>query len=124
MESQLTDKLLDQTLERLRKLEETIQQIQKRIEQIETKQPPPRDRADQPNPQAIHEIDLMNLPDSLRRTMMAIAKLGEATPEEVAEETSRTRGLENLYLNQLERLGHIEKVRRGKRVYYRSLRII
>jgi len=124
MEVQTAEELLTQTLERLRRLEETVQQIRERVEQLETRPPQRREGTNQLTPQAILEIDLMNLPDSLRRTMLAIAKLKEATPEEVAEETNRTRGLENLYLNQLERLGHIEKVKRGRRVHYRSLRII
>jgi len=136
MEDQTTDKLLAQTLERLKKLEETIQQIQKKLEQTETRQTQKRESENQGekgreikepkklSPQTILEIDLMNLPDSLRKTIITLAKLGEATPEEVANETNRTRGLENIYLNQLERLGYIEKIKRGKRVYFRSLRII
>ena len=56
--------------------------------------------------------------------MIAMATLKEAAPEEVAKETNRTRGLENIYLNQLERIGYLEKVRKGKRVYFRSLRVI
>lgn len=124
MEDQTTDKLLAQTLERLRKLEETVQQLQQKLEQPETTQPPQRGETDKLTPQAILEIDYMNLPDSLRKTMITLAKLKEATPEEIANKTNRTRGLENIYLNQLERLGYIEKAKRGKRVYFRSLRII
>lgn len=111
-------------LERLKKLEEDVKQIQKSFEEKETRLLSRREENAKLSSQAISEIDFMNLPDSLRRTMMALAKMKEATPEEVAEETNRTRGLENIYLNQLERLGYIEKVKRGKRVYFRSLRII
>ena len=132
--NQTTEKQLAEALERLKKLEETVQTLQQRVEQYETKQPPhsiekqetPEKPEDQRKitQQAILEIDLMNLPDSLRKTMLIIAKHGETTPEEIAEETNRTRGLENIYLNQLERLGYVEKTKRGKRVYFRSLRII
>ena len=132
--SQTTEKQLAEALERLKKLEETVQTLQQRVEQYETKQPPhsiekqetPEKAEDQRKitQQAILELDLMNLPDSLRKTMLIIAKHGETTPEEISEETNRTRGLENIYLNQLERLGYVEKTKRGKRVYFRSLRII
>ena len=124
MEDQRRDTLLIQTLEKVRKLEETLKQIQQRVEKLEIKQPPKIKVRNELNPQSLLEIDLMNLPDNLRRTMMALAQLGEATPEAVAEKTKRTRGLENLYLNQLEMLNYIEKSKKGKRVYYRSLRII
>ena len=125
MEDQELNKLLIQTLERLKKLEEIVEQIQNKYENFEIRQPPPlRERTNQLSPQAILEIDSMNLPDSLRKTMLTMVKLKEATPEEVAKETNRTRGLENIYLNQLERMGYIEKVKKGKRVYFRSLRAI
>ena len=122
MEDQEKDQLLNQILERLKKLEENLKQIQKRVERFETRQPPRREQTNQLNAQTIFEIDLMNLPDNLRKTVLALVQLGEASPEEVAERTNRTRGLENIYLNQLERLGYIEKSKKGRRVYYRSLR--
>lgn len=124
MENQDKQNLLNQTLERLKKLEETLQLIQQRVEHLEEKQPTQKEATNQLNPQTIFEIDLMNLPYNLRKTMMALVKLGQATPEEVAQETNRTRGLENIYLNHLEMLNYIEKVKKGKRVYYRSLRTI
>lgn len=123
MENQKREILL-QTLERLKKLEEILQQIQLNLRQIESKETTPKIESNRLDSNAILEINLMNLPDSLRKTMIAIAKLKEATPEQVAEETNRTRGLENVYLNQLEMLGHIEKVRRGRRVFYRVLRVV
>ncbi|MFH0897830.1 MAG: hypothetical protein V1850_07300 [Candidatus Bathyarchaeota archaeon] len=120
----MTDELLNQTLERLKKLEEVVKQIQKRFEELQIKPTSPKERISQLSTQAIIEIDSMNLPDSLRKTMMIIIKLRETTPEEVAKETNRTRGLENIYLNQLERIGYVEKVKKGKRVYFRSLRAV
>jgi len=137
MTQQTTDPQYSQILEKIRRLEETVQQLQQKIAQQETQQTHPQPRTEQteartetrtehapPNSQAILEIDFMNLSDSLRKTMLAIARLREATPEEIAKETNRTRGLENIYLNQLERLGYVEKIKKGKRVYFRSLRII
>lgn len=134
------EKLLAETLQRLKKLEETVQTLQQKLQEYKTEQPSQYQKEAQPfqlqttkekpqeqssiSSQAILEINLMNLPDSLRKTMLVIARHREATPEEVAEETNRTRGLENIYLNQLERLGYIEKTKKGKRVYFRSPRVI
>lgn len=54
----------------------------------------------------------MALPDHLRKTMLALAKLVEARADEVAEITQRTRAIESGYLNQLVRLGYVKKIRR------------
>ncbi|MDQ1280549.1 MAG: hypothetical protein QG670_1812 [Thermoproteota archaeon] len=132
------EKLLTETLQRLKKLEETVQILQQKLQEYKTEQPSPHQKEvqlfqpettiEKPrrqkslSPEAILEIDLMNLPDSQRKTMLVIVEQGEATPEEVADETNRTRGLENIYLNQLERLGYVEKTKKGKRVYFKSLR--
>lgn len=62
--------------------------------------------------------DLLNLPDTLRRTLLALQSLGEATSEEVAEKTGRTRSIETVYLNQLNRLKYVARNRRGRKVYY------
>lgn len=121
MGAQENDKTLTQIVERLIKLEEALQHVKQRVDQLETSQPILRSR--QVESTMIQELDLMNLPDNLRRTMIAVVNLKEATPEEVAEVTNRTRGLENIYLNQLEMLGYIEKTKKGRRVYYRNLRI-
>jgi len=122
MEPTKDEHLLNQALEKIRQLEEELQHIRQRVENLENPQPTPVKEPTQLDPQTIAEIDLMGLPQNLRKTIFALAKLREATPEEVAVETNRTRGLENIYLNQLELLGYVEKIKRGKRVYYRSLR--
>ena len=123
MENQGTEKDFNHFLERFKILEDAVKQIQTRVDKLEQtlslKEVTP-----QSNQHVIHEIDFMNLPDSLRKTMIMMAELKEATPEEVALKTNRTRGLENIYLNQLERMSYVEKVKRGKRVYFRSLRIL
>ncbi len=61
---------------------------------------------------------LLELPDSLRKSMMAIQELGEATAEETAKKTRRTRSVESIYLNQLVRMGLLQRERRGKKVYF------
>ncbi len=64
-------------------------------------------------------VYLLKFPDSLRQTMLAMDKLKEATTGQVAEETGRSRSVESIHLNQLERMGYIEKFRRGRKVYFK-----
>ncbi len=64
-------------------------------------------------------VYLMKLPDSLRQTMLAMDRLREATTSGVATETGRSRSVESIHLNQLERMGYIEKLRKGKKVFFR-----
>lgn len=61
---------------------------------------------------------LLRLPDHLRKTMLALAKLVEARADEVAEITQRARAIESGYLNQLVRLGYVKKVRRKHQIYF------
>ena len=61
---------------------------------------------------------LLRLPNSLRRTMIAILELGEATAEGVAERTGRLRATESAYLNRLVRLNYLEKRREKRRVMF------
>jgi hypothetical protein len=66
--------------------------------------------------------ELLELPDSLRKSMIAVQELGEATAEETAVKTNRTRSVESIYLNQLVRMGLLQRIRRGKKVYFTSLK--
>lgn len=63
-------------------------------------------------------VTLLSLPDNLRKTAYAISKLGEATAEQVANETERTRAMESAYLNQLYRMGHLSRKRKSHKVVY------
>jgi len=54
---------------------------------------------------------VFNLPDRLRKTAMAIAKLGEGTATQIAAETGRVRAVESDYLNQLVEMGYVKKRR-------------
>ncbi len=61
------------------------------------------------------------LPDRLRRTMMTLIELDEASASQVAEKTGRTRVAESAALNELVRLGFAEKRKVGRTVYFRPL---
>jgi len=64
-------------------------------------------------------VYLLKFPDSLRPTMFALDKLKEAAAFEIAGVTGRSRSLESLNLNQLQRMGYLVKSRIGKRIYFR-----
>lgn len=100
-------------MEKVLRLEELLERMETRIEEIEAE-----------NGNSILPSDFAELPNSLQKTIIAIAKLKEANANQVAKETGRTRGIESLYLNQLRHMGYVDKVRRGRRIYFRSLRII
>ncbi|UCE44328.1 MAG: transcriptional regulator [Candidatus Bathyarchaeota archaeon] len=67
---------------------------------------------------ALDVMTLLSLPDHLRKTAVTLCKLGEATAEEIAEETERARAVESSYLNQLVLMGYLKKQRRGRKAYF------
>jgi hypothetical protein len=69
-------------------------------------------------PETLDVMTLLSLPDHLRKTAIAICKLGEATADEAAEQTKRARAVESGYLNQLVLMGYLKKERRGRKAYF------
>ena len=63
-------------------------------------------------------MTLLSLPDHLRKTAITLCNLGEATAEEIAEQTKRARAVESGYLNQLVLMGYLKKERRGRKAYF------
>ena len=63
-------------------------------------------------------MTLLTLPDHLRTTATTLFELGSATAEDVASRTGKERAVESNYLNQLVRLGHVEKKRSSRKVYF------
>ena len=63
-------------------------------------------------------IRLIELPNHLRETMLAVIALGEATAPEVSKETGKARSSESDYLNQLRRMGYLKKRYASRKVYY------
>ena len=64
---------------------------------------------------------LLDLPDHLRKTMVAIIELDGGTAVDVADRTGRVRNLESSYLNQLVRLGHLQKRREARCYVFHSV---
>ena len=63
-------------------------------------------------------MSLLSLPSTLRKTVIAIYKLKEATAEDLSGETRRLRAVESASANQLVRLGYLQKKREGRHVYF------
>lgn len=75
-------------------------------------------REDQTIPDVLDVMTLLSLPDHLRKTAVNLCKLGQATAEEVAEQTKRARAVESGYLNQLVLMGYLKKERKGRKAYF------
>jgi len=72
----------------------------------------------------LHKLDkeklirLMELPNHLRETMLAVIALGEATATDVSEQTGKSRSSESDYLNQLERMGYLKRRYSTRKIYF------
>ena len=69
-------------------------------------------------PEALDVMTLLSLPDHLRKTAVALCRLGTATANEVSEQTKRARAVESGYLNQLVVMGYMKKERKGRKAYF------
>lgn len=105
----------------LKRIEEKIDSIKKMLQEhfssMKEVEVPPK-KLDVPLSAPI-SVYLLKLPDSLRQTMLAMDRLKEATTSGVADLTGRSRSVESIHLNQLERMGYIEKFRRGRKIFFR-----
>jgi predicted transcriptional regulator len=105
-----------------RSVEERLALLEKRISDLEQSLRPLRrdETTSRVSPSAL--TDLLNLPDSMQKTMIAMQELKEGTAADVAEKTGRNRSVETIYLNGLVRMGLVSRERRGHRVYFRPIR--
>ena len=112
---------IDDTPEKLlvivRRLEARIENLEREIAEMKSATQPIKDQSLK---YRLGVADLLELPDHLRKTMIAVAETGQTTANELAEKTGRVRNLESSYLNQLERMGLIERFRKGRKVYFRA----
>jgi len=102
--------------ERLVSLEKRVNDLEQSIRLLQREESSTRGLA----PSAVS--DLLGLPDSMQKSMIALQELKEATAAEVAGKTSRNRSVETIYLNGLARMGLVSRERRGHRVYFRPIR--
>lgn len=103
----------DAVLDRIKRLEDRLALLEKTIKLKDITIP---------SPSSISQKDLLSLPSSLQKTMLAIQELQEANSTQVAQETGRARSVETIYLNQLARLGHLNKERKGRKIFFKILR--
>ena len=103
--------------ESIEKLTETVETLEKIVSKLE-------ERIEKLEEKKTIAFNYAELPDNLRKTMNTIYKLKEANASQVAEETGKTRGIESLYLNQLHRMGHLDKNRKGRKTYFKLLQVI
>ena len=75
----------------------------------------------QPKPVGLPESELIALPDHLRTTYMVVSSKGEANAAQVSGLTGRCRAIESNYLNQLTRMGWLDKRRISKTVFFRLM---
>lgn len=104
----------------LEKIKESLDRLNEKMEvfiEIQ-KQESKQDFVMQDLPEALDVMTLLSLPDHLRKTAVAICKLGHATAEEVSEQTKRARAVESGYLNQLVLMGYLKKERKGRKAYF------
>jgi hypothetical protein len=74
-----------------------------------------------PQPIQVAESELINLPDHLRKTYVVVASRGECDAVAVSNQTGRCRAIESNYLNQLSRMGWLNKRRIAKTVHFRPM---
>lgn len=105
-------------LQVLEKIRENLVRLNEKIEvMIELQKRGSRDV--QPLPEApLDVMTLLSMPDHLRKTAMTLCRLGQATAEDVAEQTRRARAVESAYLNQLVVMGYLKKERRGRKAFF------
>jgi len=63
-------------------------------------------------------IRLMELPNHLRETMLAVIALEEGTATDVSGQTGKSRSSESDYLNQLERMGYLKRRYSTRKIYF------
>jgi len=102
-------------------LEERLAALERRVQELEQGMRLLR-RGDVGGAAPSALTDLLNLPDSMQRTMIALQELKEGNAADVAERTGRNRSVETIYLNGLVRMGLVTRERRGHRVYFRPIR--
>ncbi len=74
-----------------------------------------------PQPLEVPDAEILVLPDHLRRTYLSVASRGECDATIVSNQTGRCRAIESNYLNQLARMGWLNKRRVSKTISFRPV---
>ena len=74
-----------------------------------------------PKPVEYSDMKLLLLPDHLRKTYLIVASRGECDATVASNLTGRCRAIESNYLNQLARMGWLNKRRVSKTISFRLI---
>jgi hypothetical protein len=74
-----------------------------------------------PQPIEVNDAELFQLPDHLRQTYLTVTSRGECNATVVSNRTGRCRAVESNYLNQLARMGWLNKRRISKAIHFRPV---
>lgn len=103
----------------LEKIKENLERLNEKIEvMIELQKHGRKDLEQQIADAPLDVMTLLSMPDHLRKTAMAVCRLGRATADEIAQQTHRARAVESAYVNQLVIMGHMKKERKGRKAYF------
>jgi DNA-binding transcriptional regulator GbsR (MarR family) len=106
-------------LQVLEKIRENLEKLNEKMEvMIELQKHDKKDLQSLSSEAPLDVMTLLSMPDHLRKTAMAVCRLGRATADEIAEQTRRARAVESAYLNQLVIMGHLKKERKGRKAYF------
>lgn len=106
-------------LQILEKIRENLERLNEKMEvMIELQKHGRRDVQPIPSEAPLDVMTLLSMPDHLRKTAMAVCRLGRATADEIAQQTHRARAVESAYLNQLVIMGYVKKERQGRKAYF------
>ncbi len=114
--SEMVDSLnrLNETLDTLVKFDAKLLKVNEEIlEKISGGAGPSRELALAPD-----TLSILSLPMALRKTVMVLYKLEQATADDLARETKRLRAVESAAANELVRMGYVKKKREGRDVYF------
>ena len=73
-----------------------------------------------PQPVRLESSELLELPDHLRTTYVAVASKGKANATLVSNKTGRTRAIESAYLNKLVSMGWLNKSKESRTTYFQT----
>jgi len=102
----------------LEKIKENLEKLNKRVDVLIEMRHATEQEVQKLPDTSLDVITLLNMPDHLRKTAVAICRNGRATAEEIANQTNRARAMESSYLNQLVLMGYLKKGRKGKKTYF------
>jgi len=106
-------------LQVLEKIRDNLERLNEKMEIMIELQKHGRKDIQQPLADApLDVMTLLSMPDHLRKTAMALCRIGRATADEIALQTKRARAVESAYLNQLVIMGHLKKERNGRKAYF------